>query len=214
MLGHLPRLKLLWISGMDKIRSIGNEFYGIGDGSTSNGVRPFPALKVLGFRSMKSLLELKATPVGGLTRLRFLEIGGFSEELDSFPYLNSIQDLPSLEFLWIYGDIRGRIKSLPDQLQSLTTLKTLNIVYFNGMEALPEWLGNLSSLKYLGFWDCDNLKYLPTATAMRRLSKLTEIRIRGCPFLRANCAKGSGSEWSKISHLPYIHIREAGLRRV
>ncbi|KAF2296388.1 hypothetical protein GH714_037693 [Hevea brasiliensis] len=171
MLGHLPRLKLLWISGMDKIRSIGNEFYGIGDGSTSNGVRPFPALKVLGFRSMKSLLELKATPV---------------------------------------GDIRGRIKSLPDQLQSLTTLKTLNIVYFNGMEALPEWLGNLSSLKYLGFWDCDNLKYLPTATAMRRLSKLTEIRIRGCPFLRANCAKGSGSEWSKISHLPYIHIRELG----
>ncbi|KAF2296361.1 hypothetical protein GH714_037557 [Hevea brasiliensis] len=63
MLGHLPRLKALWISGMDKIRSIGNEFYGIGDGSTSNGVRPFPALKVLGFRSMKSLLEWKAAPV-------------------------------------------------------------------------------------------------------------------------------------------------------
>ncbi|KAF2296335.1 hypothetical protein GH714_037439 [Hevea brasiliensis] len=217
MVGHLPRLKELRISGMDKIRSIGNEFYGIGDGSTSNGVRPFPALKVLALRSMKSLLEWKATPVdegGGLTRLRFLKIGGFSEELDSFPYLNSIQDLPSLEFLAIHGDVRGRIKSLPDQLQSLTTLKTLNIVYFNGMEALPEWLGNLSSLKYLGFLDCDNLKYLPTATAMRRLSKLTEIRIRDCPFLRENCAKGSGSEWSKISHLPYIHIYETGLRRV
>ncbi|KAF2296396.1 hypothetical protein GH714_037738 [Hevea brasiliensis] len=69
MLGHLPRLKALWISGMDKIRSIGNEFYGIGDGSTSNGVRPFPALKVLGFSSMKSLLEWKAAPVdeGGET---------------------------------------------------------------------------------------------------------------------------------------------------
>ncbi|KAF2296380.1 hypothetical protein GH714_037650 [Hevea brasiliensis] len=48
MLGHLRRLKELWIAGMNKIRSIGNEFYGIGDGSTSNGVRPFPALKVLG----------------------------------------------------------------------------------------------------------------------------------------------------------------------
>ncbi|XP_058007869.1 putative disease resistance protein RGA3 isoform X1 [Hevea brasiliensis] len=292
MLGHLPRLKVLRISGMDKIRSIGNEFYGIGDGSTSNGVRPFPALKVLGFRYLKSLLEWKAAPVdergetvvfscleeltieecplltkiplsdcsslvrlriedceekleifrcealtsvpeyfsefhslrrlritecqslsyfpknilGGLTRLTFLQIGGFSEELDSFPYLNSIQELPSLETLWIYGDARGRIKSLPDQLQSLTTLKTLRIFRFNGMEALPEWLGNLSSLKYLSFWDCDNLKYLPTATAMRRLSKLTKISSCDCPFLRANCAKGSGSEWSKISHLPYIHI--------
>ncbi|KAF2296356.1 hypothetical protein GH714_037520 [Hevea brasiliensis] len=45
MLGHLRRLKELWIAGMNKIRSIGNEFYDIGDGSTSNGVRPFPALK-------------------------------------------------------------------------------------------------------------------------------------------------------------------------
>ncbi|KAF2296408.1 hypothetical protein GH714_037787 [Hevea brasiliensis] len=204
--------------------SIGNEFYGIGDGSTSNGVGPFPALKVLGFSSMKSLLEWKAAPVdegecqslsyfpknilGGLTRLRFLEIGGFSEELDSFPYLNSIQDLPSLEFLAIYGDARGRIKSLPDQLQSLTTLKGLHIHFFNGMEALPEWLGNLSSLKSLGLWDCDNLKYLPTATAMRLLSKLTRLRIGGCPFLRENCTKGSGSEWSKISHLPDIVIRK------
>ncbi|XP_058007830.1 putative disease resistance protein RGA3 [Hevea brasiliensis] len=237
MLGHLPRLKVLWISGMDKIRSIGNEFYGIGDGSTSNGVRPFPSglksftsLEKLEisecealtsvpeyFSELHSLRRLRITKcqslsyfpkniLGGLTRLTFLQIGGFSEELDSFPYLNSIQDLPSLETLWIYGDDRGRIKSLPDQLQSLTTLKALYIWCFDEMEALPEWLGNLSSLKYLRFWNCDNLKYLPTATAMRRLSKLTEIRSFSCPFLRANCAKGSGSEWSKISHIPCIRI--------
>ncbi|KAF2296399.1 hypothetical protein GH714_037748 [Hevea brasiliensis] len=56
--------------------------------------------------------------------------------------------------------------------------------------------------------------YLPTATAMRLLSKLTRLRIGGCPFLRENCTKGSGSEWSKISHLPDIVIQETGLRRV
>ncbi|KAJ9175969.1 hypothetical protein P3X46_014465 [Hevea brasiliensis] len=335
-LGHLPCLKVLWINGMDNIKSIGNEFYGIDDGSTSNGVRPFPALMTLYFISMKSLVEWKTAPVdeggetvvfsclenlmiskcprltkiplsdrsslvslniddceelsylfdelhsfsslkslfigrcnkltsfpsglksftslerleilrcegltsvpeylgkshsltrlsivhcqslsyfpekilGGLTRLRDLIIGGFSEELDSFSYLKSIQDLPSLKFLVIHGDVGGRIKSLPDQLQcftALTRLDTLNICDFNGMEALPEWLGKLSSLKSLGFWDCKNLKYLPSATAMQRFSKLTELRILGCPFLRENCAKGIGFEWSKISHIPYIDIRK------
>ncbi|KAF2296364.1 hypothetical protein GH714_037575 [Hevea brasiliensis] len=172
------------------------------------------SLRGLQITECQSLSYFPKNILGGLTRLRFLEIGGFSEELDSFPYLNSIQDLPSLEFLAIYGDARGRIKSLPDQLQSLTTLKGLHIHFFNGMEALPEWLGNLSSLKSLGLWDCDNLKYLPTATAMRLLSKLTRLRIGGCPFLRENCTKGSGSEWSKISHLPDIVIQETGLRRV
>ncbi|KAF2296375.1 hypothetical protein GH714_037615 [Hevea brasiliensis] len=60
----------------------------------------------------------------------------------------------------------------------------------------------------------DNLVELRLRNSMRRLSKLMQLRIGGCPFLRENCAKGSGSEWSKISHLPYILIRETGLRRV
>ncbi|KAF2296377.1 hypothetical protein GH714_037637 [Hevea brasiliensis] len=68
-LAHLCRLKVLLMHGMDRIRCIGNEFYGIDDGSTSNGVRPFPALKDLYFGSMKSLVEWKAPPVdeGGET---------------------------------------------------------------------------------------------------------------------------------------------------
>ncbi|KAF2296382.1 hypothetical protein GH714_037660 [Hevea brasiliensis] len=278
-LAHLCRLKVLLMHGMDRIRCIGNEFYGIDDGSTSNGVRPFPALKDLYFGSMKSLVEWKAPPVdeggetvvfscleisiGGCSKLTCLPNGPnsftsletlnifrcealtsvpeylselhsltrleiivskyeffsgenirrlhpievfkhrwFSEELDSFPYLNSIQDLPSLEILYIFGDIGGRIKSLPDHLQHLTALNSLTIVHFNGIEVLPEWFGNLSPLKSLTLWDCENLKYLPTATAMQRLYNLTKLRIFGCPFLWGKCAKGSGSEWSKISHLP------------
>ncbi|KAF2296365.1 hypothetical protein GH714_037580 [Hevea brasiliensis] len=68
-LAHLCRLKVLLMHGMDRIRCIGNEFYGIDDGSTSNGVRPFPALKDLYFGSMKSLVEWKAPPAdeGGET---------------------------------------------------------------------------------------------------------------------------------------------------
>ncbi|KAF2296410.1 hypothetical protein GH714_037802 [Hevea brasiliensis] len=135
--------------------------------------------------NLKELILWDYKILGGLTRLRDLIIGGFSEELDSFSYLKSIQDLPSLKFLVIHEDVGGRIKSLPDQLQcftALTGLDTLNICDFNGMEALPEWLGNLSSLKSLGFWDCKNLKYLPSATAMQRLSKLTKLLFLVVPF--------------------------------
>ncbi|XP_021618040.1 putative disease resistance RPP13-like protein 1 [Manihot esculenta] len=62
-LGHLPRLQELFIHGMDKIKSIRNEFYGIDDGSTSNEVRLFPALKTLYLSSMKSLAEWKKVQV-------------------------------------------------------------------------------------------------------------------------------------------------------
>ncbi|XP_021688692.1 putative disease resistance protein RGA3 [Hevea brasiliensis] len=330
-LGHLPRLKTLIIEGMPNIRCIGNEFYGIDSGSTSNGGKSFPALKKLDFSYMKSLVEWKApavdeggetsvfscleklnivhcpllakiplsdssslvtleivsceeliylfeelqvhsfpslksitirrchkliclpsglksftsleslvisychgltsvpeylgelhslrlleirdcemlscfpeTILGGLTRLRELRIGNFSKELDSFAYLNSIQDLSSLESLTIYGDCKDRIKSLPDQLQRLTALNSLSIWYFYGLEAFPEWLGNLSSLQILEIGCCKNLKYFPTATAMQRLPKLRNLWILGCSLLKNNCAEGSGSEWSKISHIPNI----------
>ncbi|XP_057989872.1 disease resistance protein Roq1-like isoform X1 [Hevea brasiliensis] len=337
-LGHLPRLKEVRFYEMYKIRCIGNEFYGIDSGSTSNGGKMFPALKKLSFNYMWNLVEWKAPPVdeggetsvfscleelcikncpllakiplsdssslvtleiencnelsylfeelqvhsfpslksiairvchkliclpgglksftsleslvisdcnrlisvpeylgdlhslrlleithckrlsyfpetilGGLTRLREIRIGNFSEELDSFPYLIAIQDLPSLQSLTIYGDSNflvdgGRIKYLPDQLQSLTALISLSLSYFNGVEALPEWLGNLSSLQTLKLRFCKNLKYLPTATAVQRLSKLRKLEINYCP-LSENCTQGSGSEWSKISHIPNVEIR-------
>ncbi|KAJ9160438.1 hypothetical protein P3X46_025839 [Hevea brasiliensis] len=168
----------------------------------------FRSLNDLRITKCRSLIYFPKTMLGRLTRLRQLAIGGFSKELDSFPYLNSIQDLPSLESLTIYGDYYGggRTKSLPDQLQCLTALNSLSIWDFNGVEALPEWLGNLSSLQSLEIWNCKNLKYLPTATDMQRLSKLRNLRIAYCSFLGANCAKGRGSEWPKISHIPDVRI--------
>jgi Leucine-rich repeat (LRR) protein len=142
-------------------------------------------------------------------------IGGFSEEMEAFPagVLNSIQHLNlsgSLKSLWIYG--WDKLKSVPHQLQHLTALTILCIRDFNGEEfeeALPEWLGNLSSLQSLYIYDCKNLKYMPSSTAIQRLSKLKTLYIRECPHLKENCRKEKGSEWPKISHIPKIYIRGA-----
>ena len=146
-----------------------------------------------------------------LTQLEELRIGGFSEELEDFPagVINSIQYLSGyLERLEIHG--WGKLKSVPHQLQHLTALESLSIRGFDGdefEEALPDWLDKLSSLRSLEIVGCKNLKYLPSSTAIKRLSKLKTLRISGgCPHLSENCREGNGSEWPKISHIPQIYL--------
>jgi len=144
----------------------------------------------------------------GLNQLKGLQIGGFSQELEAFPGMNSIQHLGgSLEELKIIG--WKKLKSLPHQLQHLTSLTKIKIYGFNGEgfeKALPDWLANLSSLQELTIWECQNLQYLPSSTAMQSLSKLTRLIIRSCSLLKRNCTEGSGSEWPKISHIPHIDL--------
>ncbi|GLT37350.1 hypothetical protein SLA2020_116710 [Shorea laevis] len=140
-----------------------------------------------------------------LVCLEYLGIGGFSKELEEFPYLNSIHHLDaSLQELRLYG--WEKLTYLPPQIQHLTSLRELHILHFNQVEALPEWLGSLSSLQSLGIHDCAKLKYLPSAQAMQRLSKLQILQIRGCRGLQGRCEKETGLEWFKISQVPNIYI--------
>ncbi|KAL0283370.1 UNVERIFIED_CONTAM: hypothetical protein Sangu_2893800 [Sesamum angustifolium] len=124
------------------------------------------------FRSLPSSLRvlcisecprLRSLPKGGiscLSGLTNLFIGPFSEEvgLASFnEILQGIQQLQSLERLELYG--WPQFESLSDDLQHLTTLKEFSIYNF-GMEALPEWIGNLASLKSLSLYRCKKPKMI------------------------------------------------------
>jgi Leucine-rich repeat (LRR) protein len=167
-------------------------------------------LEIFGCRSLSDFPEDDC--LGGLTQLKELIIGGFSEEMEAFPagVLNSLQHLNlsgSLETLFIYG--WDKLKSVPHQLQHLTALEGLWICNFDGdefEEALPDWLANLSSLQSLAIWNCKNLKYLPSSTTIQCLSKLKKLGMNACPHLKENCRKENGSEWPKISHIPTINI--------
>ncbi|GKV49786.1 hypothetical protein SLEP1_g56516 [Rubroshorea leprosula] len=142
-----------------------------------------------------------------LVCLERLSIGGFSKELEEFPSLNSIHHLhASLQGLGLHG--WEKLTYLPPQIQHLTSLRKLSIYDFNQVEALPEWLGSLSSLQTLRIQDCANLKYLPSAQAMQRLSELQNLLISGCRELEGRCEKETGLEWFKISHIPYIVTHE------
>ncbi|XP_050210370.1 putative disease resistance protein RGA3 [Mercurialis annua] len=156
----------------------------------------------LTIQNCKSLSNFSEKILGGLTGLKKLTVGNFSEKLEDGSYMNSIQNIASLEGLSIFGK---NLKSLPHQIQWLASLNHFTIHDFDKLEALPEWLGNISSLQSLFIYKCSNLKSLPTAAAMKRLSKLRRVGIYNCSaYLMESCKKKSGSEWDKISHIPYF----------
>ncbi|KAK4566083.1 hypothetical protein RGQ29_002323 [Quercus rubra] len=91
---------------------------------------------------------------------------------------------------------------LLDQIQYFIALKILWIEGFHEIGALPEWLGNLSSLQKLYIVDCKNLVHLPTEEAMRRLTQLKTLEIYRCPNLEDNAR-------SKIDHIPFVNIKDS-----
>ncbi|KAI5352079.1 hypothetical protein L3X38_004970 [Prunus dulcis] len=129
-----------------------------------------------------------------------MKIGAFSEELDSFPDFELPSQIQTLE-------IEGwpKLKSLPQQqIQHCTCLQVVSIVSFDSVEALPEWLGNLTSLTTLSIRRCKNLVSLPAVEVMQRLTKLKKLVIDTCPRLGGISTLKSGPEWHKISHIPRI----------
>nr|XP_028958341.1 putative disease resistance protein RGA3 [Malus domestica]XP_028958342.1 putative disease resistance protein RGA3 [Malus domestica]XP_028958343.1 putative disease resistance protein RGA3 [Malus domestica]XP_028958344.1 putative disease resistance protein RGA3 [Malus domestica]XP_028958345.1 putative disease resistance protein RGA3 [Malus domestica]XP_028958346.1 putative disease resistance protein RGA3 [Malus domestica] len=147
--------------------------------------------------------KLRYLPTGlhTLTRLEIMQIGGLWQELDSFP----VSQIPSSNKLAIVG--WPKLKSLPQIINHSTNPVTvLAICTCDGLETLPEWLGDLTSLAQLSIGACKNLKSLPSAQDMQRLTKLDHLLILGCPILKETCASGTGTEWPKISHIPKIKI--------
>ncbi|KAL3642196.1 hypothetical protein CASFOL_013011 [Castilleja foliolosa] len=142
----------------------------------------------------------------GSLSLHYLSMGRFSSDSSNFSYNETVDAmLPqciSLRSL----ELRGMEdwECLPDQLQHLTSLEIL-VLHGFGMEALPEWFGNLESLKELRLYFCGKLRHLPSKQAMQRLSKLTLLNTIGCPLLLKE--KRSSIEWPKISHIPTVITR-------
>ncbi|CDP17555.1 unnamed protein product [Coffea canephora] len=116
---------------------------------------------------------------------------------------NSIAEMPTSSSSLRHVSLHGMpdTKSLPHQLQDLTTITSLSLFGFGAIEALPDWLGNLASLDELILFACEKLEYLPSVDAMERL-KLRRLEIGNCPLLTERCTPQSGSEWPKVSNIP------------
>ncbi|CDP16805.1 unnamed protein product [Coffea canephora] len=166
----------------------------------------FPSLDVLEIEENCHVL-LAEKVLTNITTLCSLDLRGAQRlNFDWALGLASSSSLRHVSLRGMYG-----AKSLPHQLQCLTTITSLSLFGFGAIEALPDWLGNLASLDELILHYCPNLEYLPSVDAMERL-KLRRLEIEDCPLLKRRCTPQSGSEWPKISNIPEHRIDFRGTR--
>ncbi|KAL2892984.1 Disease resistance protein RGA2 [Bienertia sinuspersici] len=142
-----------------------------------------------------------------LSHLTEVKILGLREEWD-ITLISSLTCLTSLSL-----SSCPNFKPLPAQKPlpyfiSSSTLQYLAISEFDEMEALPEWIGNFSSLQSLELHTCKKLKWLPSS--MQCLSQLQRLDIFDCPLLSGRCSKFSNnapdSQLPIIKHIPFIVI--------
>ncbi|CAN6545126.1 unnamed protein product [Malus baccata var. baccata] len=138
-------------------------------------VTSLQSLSMLRIRNCKKLQYL-SRGLHTLTRLERLGIGELWEELDSFP----VSKIPSSKILGFFG--WPKLKSLPQVIHHST-----------------------SPVKYLTIGNCDGLETLPEWLAMQCLINLEHLIILGCPILKERCARGTGTEWPKISRIPGLN---------
>nr|XP_027081162.1 putative disease resistance protein RGA3 isoform X1 [Coffea arabica] len=166
-------------------------------------LRRTPSLESFSLYGCSDLITEMPSGFGYLTSLRKVKIGPFSDDSAIEFDWAGLASSSSLQHVSLQG--MRDTKSLPHQLQDLTTITSLSLDDFGAIEALPDWLGNLASLEELILRRCPKLEYLPSVDAMERL-KLRRLVIRSCPLLKPRCTPESGSEWSKISNIPEREI--------
>ncbi|KAK4577325.1 hypothetical protein RGQ29_027730 [Quercus rubra] len=114
-----------------------------------------------------------------LTALQNLRVWG-SKEFDLTNDGDEMEwhGLRSLRNLVFYN--LPNLATLPVGIQHLTSLQTLCIENCPSLSAIPEWICNLTSLQTLQIWSC--------------------------PILSKRCEREAGEDWSKIAHIPHLHM--------
>ncbi|KAJ4973700.1 hypothetical protein NE237_006874 [Protea cynaroides] len=240
-LGKLPSLETLVIAGMDKVKFMGVEFFGI-DGATKSDTI-FPKLKVFLLSEMINLEEWD---------MRMPE----EEDWKQFIFMPHLQHIYLIEL--------PKLRSLPQHLIQATSLRKLMIwhcpkltwipspsshlpflyveelilkkdtgsfskslitnnhhmflpklkllrVRESPYSSLPQGLGKLTSLEILDIRTCSKIKSIPEGE-LQHLTALQELTIMRCPTLRQRCQKDIGEDWSKISHIPKIFIDDQKIK--
>ncbi|XP_074282451.1 protein VARIATION IN COMPOUND TRIGGERED ROOT growth response-like [Silene latifolia] len=142
-----------------------------------------------------------------LPALEILGIGGYKDEEEMSEYFSDITPykyLQSLKSLSLFGS--PNIKTLPQQPGLLTQIESLYIWDFEDLEEIPDSICNISSLEYLSFGGCKNLKCIPSRQILQRLPKLSVLQIINCPLLAERYDKHKGPGWHNISHIKFIFI--------
>ncbi|KAI3423365.1 uncharacterized protein J3R85_011101 [Psidium guajava] len=215
-LGQLPLLRELYIEGLNAIRKVGPEFYGVEN--------PFPSLSILEFKDMP-LWEERSPRVGTeevgvliphlehlvirdcpmlvgrlpsqLSSLKKLEISS-CPRLDASP---SIFSLPSLNEL----NFRSCNEGVLNSLVNLTSLTVLAIKDVDLTCLSHGFTSTLIKLEKLEMERCEKLMWLwQDSDVIRDLTSLKSLAVNDCPGLLSFRAAEGGIELP--SNLETIHL--------
>ena len=179
-----------------------NEYWG--SRIYSNWITSLIKLKVI------ELIEIKLKCLPPLGKLQFLE----SLKIQEASCLKKV----GVEFLGIESN-----KKEERSTSSLVLFPNLKSLKFLSSNEWEEWSGVRGSkeereekeeddvivmpcLQSLTIYHCLKLKSLPD---FFQTIPLKELEIVSCPILDKHCQRGTGEEWSKISHIPQIKIDHA-----
>ncbi|PNY13351.1 putative CC-NBS-LRR resistance protein [Trifolium pratense] len=140
-----------------------------------------------------------------LSMLKSLHIDGVSLDVKSIPnvWMQNLTSLQLLQINWFSCQAFQEIEIwFKDDLKYLPSLQTIAFHNCEDLEALPDWICNLSSLQHLRVHDCIKLASLPEG--MPCLTNLQTLEIIGCPLLVEKCETQTGETWPKIGHVPKI----------
>ncbi|KMT15888.1 hypothetical protein BVRB_3g055760 [Beta vulgaris subsp. vulgaris] len=150
----------------------------------------------------------------GFPLLCQLTIGRCSN-LTTFPACPSLQDLELYDNKMLWSSFPQNLRilkfkylsnmtSLPEGIQYLSSLQSLELFRCDRIKALPEWISCLSSLQSLSIYRCLALKTLPEA--MRNLTTLQRLYIGRCRDLEERCKKPNGEDYPKVQYIPSISL--------
>ncbi|PPE01232.1 hypothetical protein GOBAR_DD01726 [Gossypium barbadense] len=200
LLGELPRLKVLYLQGMEAVKNIGAELYGESTG------RPFPSLEVLtlidfpslefwwGFNRREefpSLVKLtikkcsKLQNMPWMPSLQHLELHSCNEMTDFVEHLIFLEKLLQNNPLLMSLKISScpKLHSIPPSLGKLTSLKSLAICWCEQLHSLPQGLQNLTLLESLEIIECPSLVSL--SEDIQGLRSLRSLSIEMCSNLKS-----------------------------
>ncbi|KAF2321140.1 hypothetical protein GH714_034467 [Hevea brasiliensis] len=141
--------------------------------------------------------------MGRLKCLQHLKIVDCDELISDDSDAMEWGDLGSLQSL----NIRGlpKLTSPPKGLQFVTNLQELTIDNCASLMALQDWIGNLTSIRWLII---SRLTSLPEG--MHLLTSLQQLIIYECLKLSVKCIKEKGVDWPKIAHIPNLYTHPPG----
>ncbi|KAK7367060.1 hypothetical protein VNO80_09067 [Phaseolus coccineus] len=161
------------------------------------GLTSLRSLSIYNCENLKSLSE----GVRHLTCLEILIIW-YCPELVTLP--NNMTQLTALRTVTIEG-----YSTLPYALQCVPSLRTFYIIDYKST-SLPDWLGDMTSLQKVEIFLCKELRSLPSS--IQRLTNLSSLSIRECPYLKKRCKRETGGDWQYINHIPEIILEYNALR--